>query len=150
MPSTVSEYARAVDWESSHVGLDARGLIGFPLPPAERDAIMTSWVQRFCPNVFRRTGSWIHLGIRWHAYSYGFEVALEGDAAMAAYTARAARELLVYIEGELFDCFGLPSPDLGDWGQDLYVFPASLAWTMVFTHEQDTGLGPYFAVPPDA
>lgn len=69
------------------------------------------------------------------------------DAALA--TACAARDLLVYFEGkELFDCFGVPSPDFSDWGADLYVFPADLAWTMAFTHEQCMGLGPYFARPP--
>ena len=31
---------------------------------------------------------------------------------------------------------------------DYYVCPPTLAWTMVFTHE-DGWLGPYFAVPPD-
>jgi hypothetical protein len=135
-------------WEARHIGLNNYGVIGFPVPAADCDEIMARWAKRFCPNVHRRTGAWIHLGIRWHAYSYGFEAALTGDAALAAYGARAARDLLVYFEGEnLFDCFGVPSPDFGDWGADIYVFPANLAWTMVFTHEQSMGLGPYFARP---
>jgi len=140
-----------VSWESSHIALDAHGVIGFPLAPEERDPILTRWLEQFCPNVHRRTGAWVHRGYRWHAYSYGYEVALEHDAAMAAYRARDQRELLVYFEaeGELFDCFGVPSPDLGALGCDTYVFPADLAWTMIFTHEQDCGLGPYFATPPD-
>jgi len=28
---------------------------------------------------------------------------------------------------------------------DVYVTPPDFAWTMAFTHEQDAGLGPYFA-----
>jgi hypothetical protein len=109
---------------------------------------MARWDETFCPNVHRRTGAWIHLGYRWHAYSYGFEAALTGDAALAAYAVCAARDLLVYFEDEdLFDCFGVASPDFSSFGDDLYVFPADLAWTMVFTHEQCIGLGPYFARP---
>jgi hypothetical protein len=137
-----------MDWESLHAGLDAYGLIGFPLPDAERDAVLGRWERRFFPHVFQRTGAWVHLGIRWHAYSYGFEPARVGQAALEAYAARAARELLVYAEGAwLFDCYGEPSPDLGGLGRDLYLFPADLAWTMAFTHEQGLGLGPYFALP---
>ena len=38
---------------------------------------------------------------------------------------------------------GLPLPDLSCLGTDLYVFPESLDWTMVFTDEQPD-FGPYF------
>jgi hypothetical protein len=91
-----------------------------------------------------RTGSWIHLGYRWHAYSYAFETALDRDAARDAYLERAASSFFVYFESAdlLFDCFGNASPLFDDWRDDLYVFPADLAWTMVFTHEQESGLGP--------
>jgi hypothetical protein len=137
-----------VDWEPRHIALDSYGLIAFPVTGAERDAIIQQWQQRFFPRVFRETGEWVHRGYHWHAYTYGFEVAVKGADALAAYTARAERKLLVYFEDDaLFDAYGEPSPDFSPWGQDLYVFPHDLAWTMVFTHEQEIGLGPFFALP---
>jgi hypothetical protein len=136
-----------VSWELVHGKLDACGVIGFPLPDDEREVAKQRWLETFCPNVFGKTGRWIHLGIRWHAYSYGFEHATTGELARATYLEQQARDFLLYVESHdlLFDCFGTPSPLL--WQDDLYVFPRDLAWTMVFTHEEDAGLGPYFARP---
>lgn len=37
---------------------------------------------------------------------------------------------------------GLPVPDLRFPTGDLYVFPETLEWTMVYTHEEE--FGPYF------
>jgi hypothetical protein len=139
-----------VDWEPRHIALDGYGLIAFPLTRRERNAITKRWRERFFPHVFRETGRWVHLGYHWHAYSYRFEAALNGHEALAAYAARAERKLLVYFEEDaLFDAYGEPSPDLSAWRDDVYLFPHDLAWTMVFTHEQTLGLGPYFALPPE-
>jgi len=140
-----------MDWESRHIALDAYGLIAHPVERAERRALIEGWRQRFFPNVFRQTGKWVHLGYHRPAYSYRMEVALKKSEALAAYAARAERKLLVYFEDdELFDAYGEPSPDLSAWGQDVYVFPHDLAWTMTFNHEQGIGLGPYFALPPES
>jgi len=133
-------------------GLDARGVIGHPVAHAVKRELTERWLERFCANLHRATGKWVHRGLRWHAYSYGFEHALTRDAALAAYAARAAPAVFVYFEeeDELFDCVGVPSPRFDDWHHDLYVFPADLAWTMVFTHEHAIGFGPYFAEAPSA
>jgi hypothetical protein len=143
-----------MSWERRHALLDSYGVIGYPLATAERDAILQAWLETYCANVHAKTGAWIHRGIRWHAYSYGFETALAGAAARDAYLAVRERDVLVYFEEDpagsgpdVFVCDGLATPPLLE-GSDIYIFPRSLAWTMVFTHEQDSGLGPYFTPAP--
>jgi hypothetical protein len=136
-------------WEHLHVRLDSFGVLGHPVSSEEQRDVDRRWLEAYCGNVKRATGEWIHLGYRWHAYSYSFERALVGDAARAAYQARAVTEFYAYFESDdlLFTCVSGPSPDMDDFGDELYLFPPSLAWTMVFTHEQGIGLGPYFAEP---
>lgn len=105
------------------------------------------WLERFCPNVKRKTGSWIYRGYRWHAYSYEYESALRGTRAFNAYVARQATDFYLFFEFDdlMFHCTGPPSPDLRPLDDDVYVFPHDLAWTFVVTHEMSLGLGPYFA-----
>ncbi len=56
----------------------------------------------------------------------------------------------VFIETEdrLFDCSALSWPDLRSLEDDILVFPHTMTWTFLTTHEMSTGLGPYFALPP--
>ena len=90
---------------------------------------------------------WIHRGFRWHAYSEGFETALEGEEALAAYLKQDLSRYLIHFEHDrlIFDCQGPPCPVLPNIGDDVYLFPHDLAWTMVFTHEDCLGQGPFFA-----
>jgi hypothetical protein len=79
----------------------------------------------------------------WHVFSANHYPSICGLAALEAYQAEPCAEFVVIandrITGfttterlEQFEC------------SDTYVFPANLAWTMAFTHE-DGRLGPYFA-----
>jgi hypothetical protein len=130
------------DWEGQHYWLDMHGVNGYPVPADEATTIEQRWLQAFCGEVHRRTGEWIHLGYRWHAFSYEFETALTGDAARAEHERVAVPEYLAMFEqGRVFRCFGEPTPAFED---DLYVFPEDMKWTMCFTHEHSMGLGPYF------
>ena len=106
-------------WEPLHIRLDSYGVIGHPVTPDEQRDLAQRWLERYCRNVKQQTGAWIHLGYRWHAYSYGYEAALEGDAARAAYLARPVTSFLVYFEsdGLLFTCFGTASPLFGVAGR---------------------------------
>jgi len=93
------------------------------------------------------TGKWQYEGHDWHAFSWGFSRALEGDAARAAYQKQAAAEWVVLAPGRdpsAWSCRGAPPPDLSPLGWDLYVFDPACEWTMVFTHEQPT-IGPYYS-----
>ncbi len=79
----------------------------------------------------------------WHVFSYERHPSLSGQAAVQEYEKQGAPEYWIISnerdEGLVTDI--LPaSCSLRDW----LVFPANLAWTMAFTHE-DGWLGPYFA-----
>jgi hypothetical protein len=135
-------------WERIDITLHGLGVIAVPLSDPEARVICRRWLEAFCRNVERQTGSWVHRGYRWHAYSYGHEAAIEGDAALDAYLQQPQTNLLAYFEGEhlLFDCGPARAPRLDELDTDVYVFPRTLDWSMAFTHERTAGLGPYFAV----
>ena len=136
-------------WRELAARLAAAGVTGEPVEPVEAAAIDRAWLAAFCPRVKRATGHWIYGGYRWHAYSFEHEVAVVGDAARTAYAATTNREYYVLFEHAevLARCSGPAHPSFDDGRDEAYVFPASLAWTMVYTHEQSMNLGPYFARP---
>lgn len=79
----------------------------------------------------------------WHVFSSGRFPSERGAAAIAQYKLQSAHEYLVLSNDRktAFTTMALPeSCSL----TDVYVFPANLAWTMAFTHE-DGWLGPFFA-----
>ncbi len=94
-----------------------------------------------------RSGKYRHLGYHWHAFSYGIVKSQAGKSAFDQYFSMSPVPVLVIPESWKYGagvlCHGSKLPDLTDLGDDTYVFPESLEWTMAFTHEQP-GLGPYF------
>lgn len=116
------------------------------LPQKEVWDLLRAWRTAFVPEVLAATGRPVHLGFEWHAYSYEFSRALEGDLAFAAYQARAVTDYVVLSawSGASFGfrCAG-PLPDFRGKRWDVIVTPLDLVWSMVFTHEDR--FGPYFA-----
>ena len=68
-----------------------------------------------------------------------------GAAGLRLARGGAARYILLPNDGEPAMLTDLRPDNLT--GQDVYVFPENMAWTMAFTHE-DGLLGPYFAQHP--
>jgi hypothetical protein len=110
------------------------------------DAWLNRWCDVFAPEVHRSTGFRVHRGIRWHAFSHDFSPHDSGDEALRLYRARPATDLVIVDEHARTGlCFTAPDPiDFTSCRPDLYVFPRTELWTMVFTHEQASGLGPCF------
>ena len=104
------------------------------------------WLETFARPVKDKTGHWIHLGYKWHTFSYKFVPAASRESAIEAYSREMPSKFIVLSEDEgdpSFICENMPLPDLTEIGEDLYVFPDDYLWTMVFTHEHPL-LGPYF------
>ncbi|MEM9368931.1 MAG: DUF4275 family protein [Planctomycetota bacterium] len=100
----------------------------------------------FFADVKRETGSYAYRGILWHAFSYGFQPALQrtaADDAVALCTDAAA-----YVFDEQSDMLWLcpRSIVLSDTHpcNDTYIFPATFGWLYITTHEHAQGVGPYF------
>jgi hypothetical protein len=112
----------------------------------ERRRLDREWLNAFCGNVKAQTGKWAYRGLRWHAFSYGYETAKRGREALTYYNSLRPKAFLVFVDERReagFLCEGIAPPDLTELRADVYVFPRGYLWTMFFTHEQ--GLGPYFA-----
>lgn len=109
-------------------------------------AWLNRWCDVFSPEVRKSTGFRVHNRIRWHAFSYDFSPHDSGEDALRQYRARPATNLIIVDEHSRTG-FYYTAPHLIDFTScrsDLYVFPRTELWTMVFTHEQSCGLGPYF------
>lgn len=106
------------------------------------------WRETFARPLKKATGQWTHRGFDWHVFSYEYVFSLTGDEARNAYRATRERSLVVVpnLDDSGVGCvirFEEP-PNLEGRVDDLYLFPESLEWTMVFTHE-DGWCGPYFS-----
>ena len=104
------------------------------------------WRSVFSICLHQQTGKWRIGDIDWHTFSYKHAVHVGGAKAQDSYKSISGMSEIVIIDenaGIGFRCTVGELPDLTEIGRDLYVFPISLDWTMVFTHEQD--FGPYFS-----
>ena len=128
----------------SRFGVVAEQIVG-----DEFNRIGREWLERFCSQVKQNIGQWVYNGYRWHAYSFGHEEALQGGEAFDEYHAKRIQPFYAYFEFDdlLFDCTAPAWPDLRPLDNDIYVFPHSMPWTFITTHEMSLNLGPYFASP---
>jgi hypothetical protein len=115
---------------------------------AEARGLAKRWRSTFARNTKAKTGVETYRGFDWHTFSYKYADCRSGQEAVDLYR-EAATERRHYIlsfdekpGGAIVQDLG--GLDLGVLYLDLYVFPASLEWTMVFTHEYPE-IGPFFA-----
>ncbi len=128
-------------------GVSALSILG-----AEFRELSKAWVERFCPNVKRQTGKWMVNGYRWHAYSFDHERCISGRSAIEIYISMAVQPFVMFLESEdlMFACEAEQWPNICTFQDDIYIFPRTMDWTFVTTHEMSLGLGPYFATPPQS
>ncbi|MBL8722961.1 MAG: DUF4275 family protein [Planctomycetes bacterium] len=133
--------------------------MGFCVEALERPEAMrrwSDWCRSFCEIVKASEGRYTRRGLHWHAFAEGLVPSISGHAARRQYLQIEPETFFVVPEnwstGFGVRAAGAAMPDLTFLTNDLYVFPESLEWTMVFTHE--AGYGPYFtrrewcSVPP--
>jgi Domain of unknown function (DUF4275) len=109
---------------------------------------MQRWRSVYAQSVKAATGHWTHNGFDWHAFSWNFSRAESRGKARASYLSEENAQLVVIPGDDIYAAgigSGVRAPDFGDLGTDIYVFPEDLSWTMCFTHEDDSGIGPYFS-----
>ena len=126
------------------------GLATTPILGAEFRALSQQWTECFCPNMKRRVGKSLVDGYRWHAYSFGYESAVTGQRAFDLYAAMPLQPFVMFLESDdlMFACAADQWPDLRPFEEDIYIFPRTMEWTFITTHEMSAGLGPYFATRP--
>jgi Domain of unknown function (DUF4275) len=115
------------------------------------------WRKNFAVNVRDKTGKWIFKGIDWHAFSYSYTDSSQGMKAEEAYDNLKPKEFFLISSNDQvpsYECKTLSPPSaaevrifLSDNPDlfDMYISAPDFHWTIVFTHEQKHGLGPYFA-----
>ncbi len=125
-------------------------IAAMPIVGSEFRAISQQWLQSFCPHVKRNTGHWVYNRYRWHAYSFNHENAIAGIPAFAQYASMPVQPFVLFHESDdlMLDCDSPHWPDIRTLEDDIYIFPRTMEWTFITTHEMSIGLGPYFATPP--
>ncbi len=100
----------------------------------------------FFSEVKQQTGSYCYRGFLWHAFSYGYQSALERNDAVSAFEKCDDTELYVYDEelDMLWLCPRLIVNSHTHPCKDTYIFPANFNWLYITTHENARGIGPYF------
>ena len=115
----------------------------------ERLQWMQRWREVYARPVHEATGSWRIEQYDWHAFSYSYTRALNGEKAVLAYEDERPKVLLVCPEEEQLPAVRIRiakrKPSFRQEFGDVYVFPEDLSWTMAFTHEESMELGPYFS-----
>lgn len=122
------------------------------IPFKERWRVMQEWRAVYAAPFHQQTGRWKDGQFEWHLFSGRHVRALSGAKGSAAYEAERPTALVIVPEAEELPALriDLPRgksglPDFGAIYGDVYLWPPDLCWTMAFTHEQESGLGPYFS-----
>jgi hypothetical protein len=111
--------------------------------------IQQKWREAFSRSLKDKEGVWQLHGIDWHTFSFKYAAHKSGAKAQELYNNVSSEEYYIIFEEVdtlLYKCQSKILPAFSDFGQDIYVFPDSLEWTMDFTHEHSIGLGPYFSL----
>lgn len=115
------------------------------------------WRETFGKGVKESTGKWTYKGIDWHAFSFRFAPCLKGPKAETAFNGIASAPVILLVshpQTHGFQCAGkIPSLDnlrrlltTSKLPIDIYLSPPDYEWTMVLTHEDQNGTGPFFAM----
>jgi hypothetical protein len=107
--------------------------------PDEITAFVTQWLDAFGADRHGVNAK----AYLWHIFSGSRYPSLSGAEAMAEYEKQVAVEYVV-LSNDRKTAFATDTLPQSSSLTDYYVFPANLAWTMAFTHE-DGWLGPYLA-----
>ncbi len=119
------------------------------LPDKERWKLMQAWREAYARALHTLTGKWSRDGFDWHVFSFEHTPASSGTRALEAYRAERPEVLIVIPQFKKFPAVRLHVQVLPEFPRtDVYVFPENLSWTLAFTHEQSSGLGPYFSRQP--
>jgi len=128
--------------------LTSRGLRYKKVYEAEARGLAKRWRSTFALNTKAKTGVETYRGYDWHTFSYKYADCRSGQQAIDLYreTATDRRQYIVSFQENIGGvCVQqLGGLDLSELYLDLYVFPASMEWTMAFTHEYPD-IGPFFA-----
>jgi uncharacterized protein DUF4275 len=128
--------------EIDHQVLSSGGCVAVTLDKKERWRLEQRWREAFASGVKQKTGKWTHLEFDWHAFSFGFTQCLRSTKALEAYSRMMAQQCVVtphYPNESAFLCKGGNLPSYLGRGLDRYVFDLECTWTMVFTHEDQSG-----------
>ncbi|WP_164021808.1 hypothetical protein [Pyxidicoccus trucidator] len=116
------------------------------LPTKERWSLMQAWRRAYAGALHAATGKWTRGEFDWHVFSFHRAPAYSGARALEAYRAERPEVLIVIPHSEALPAVRLHPSRLPEFpGTDLYIFPPDCAWTLAFTHEDASGLGPFFS-----
>ncbi len=128
--------------------LDAAGGQRELISLRRRREILSAWRHVYAAELHAIRGQWTWLGFDWHVFSHRYARAFAREEAWLTYESLSSPSRFIVCPHDdrlpAFEIIGGSLPDFRNSGQDLYVWPDGLDWTMAFTHE-DGWFGPYFS-----
>ncbi len=119
-----------------------------PMRENELWKLLQEWREIYCKPIHERTGKWSYGKRTWHTFSHGFYPHQRRRGALQRYQEQDSSDLLVLpdeVHSIGFFCASAEPIDFSPLRGDVCIVPRSFEWTMVFTHHQHEGWGPYFA-----
>lgn len=114
----------------------------------ERWTHAQKWREAYCYNLHARTGKWTDGQYAWHVFSSGETRSLRGSRAEEEYRRLPFFEIFVIPESDRYPAVLVEEAsapiNFSLLRLDLYISPAALEWTMVYTHGHPL-YGPFFA-----
>ena len=111
--------------------------------------IQQNWRNIFSIRLKQQKNTWKYKQFDWHTFSYGFAKHKSGIRAKELFKTQSSENYYVVpedVDGLIYKCTSSEFPDFSELCLDLYIFPDTIDWTMVFTHEENIGIGPFFAL----
>lgn len=118
------------------------------------NTIRQMWRENFSRTVKEKTGKWAVKEVDWYAFSDNYTSCFKGVKAEEIFRNIQVDEyycLFVNYSVLGFYCKGGLLTEIKNYLDqfqgviDIYIIDKDFNWTMVYTHEESMGLGPYFA-----
>ncbi len=117
----------------------------------ESFSIRQAWREIYSMDLKNQTGKWKLPDFEWHTFSGGYSKCKNGAKSEEYYRNQVEKNFFVMFEESerllVLEIVNGQLPQLNDLrGNDIYIYPKDMNWTMAFTHEESMGLGPYFSM----
>ena len=129
--------------------ISAAGSVIAEPAPQEVWRRLQSWRKAFAADLHARTGKWAHGDYDWHVFSFDFARSIRGERAVIAAQEhiRGITSLTIAPKESYLPAIELSAstmPELRTLNHDILIWPSSFEWTIAYTHEDASGMGPFF------
>jgi hypothetical protein len=123
----------------------------------EHQLISQKWRENFSTKLHSKTGNWSIGGYDWHVFSYDYTKSIKGVDAIASYEKVKNKSGYIFTHAGTKNPLCCSTPQIPAYTtikqalslfrelSDVYIVAKDFSWTFVVTHEDSSGIGPFFS-----